>query len=242
MYRRIEVKDHVTIMNKALYDNLQDGIEESKEQVDNHEQQIATDEVGAHNFRYHNNVFQYYDTIEEEWLDVNLEKIVTNTAVLQSIGNDKTTLGVGLFKLEEETLDINEYVQDVLYPQLTVGMHTFIADPDGSQRFVLVSKTDEHLGAYLIFGYNQVLRQYRLVNGVWSAVDFGGAGGSSESLDKTTVFNEDGSITETTEFYTTTYVFNEDGSIVETTKYTDGTEKIKTTTFNEDGSISEVFE
>lgn len=241
MYRRIEVKDHVTIMNKALYDNLQDGIEESKEQIDSHEKQIATDEVGAHNFRYHNNVFQYYDTIEEEWLDVNLEKIVTNTAVLQSIGNDKTTLGVGLFKLEEETLNINEYVQDVLYPKLTVGMHTFIADPDGSQRFVLVSKTDEHLGAYLIFGYNQVLRQYKQVDGVWSAVDFGGSS-SSDNMDKTTVFNADGSITETTEFYTKSTTFNEDGSIVEVTERVDGSKVTKTTTFNEDGSITEVFE
>lgn len=33
MYVRQDVQDHVTIMNKALYDNLQDGIDEAKEGV-----------------------------------------------------------------------------------------------------------------------------------------------------------------------------------------------------------------
>lgn len=57
---------------------------------------------------------------------------------------------------------------------------------------------------------------------------------------KTTVFNADGSITETNgKNETLTTVFNADGSITETFKgkYT----IIKTTTFNNDGSISEVI-
>ena len=32
-YTRREVKDHVTVMNKDLYDNLQDGIDEAKEEI-----------------------------------------------------------------------------------------------------------------------------------------------------------------------------------------------------------------
>lgn len=55
-----------------------------------------------------------------------------------------------------------------------------------------------------------------------------------------TVFNEDGSITETNskgEILSTT--FNEDGSITEV--FTGEKTITKTTTFNEDGSISEVI-
>lgn len=57
---------------------------------------------------------------------------------------------------------------------------------------------------------------------------------------KETVFNEDGSITETnSEGHTKTTVFYEDGSITET--FTGKKTITKTTTFNEDGSISEVI-
>lgn len=62
------------------------------------------------------------------------------------------------------------------------------------------------------------------------------------TIDKTTTFNKDGSITETTEAYTNTTVFNDDGSITETKVFADETTITKTTTFNEDGSITEVFE
>lgn len=57
---------------------------------------------------------------------------------------------------------------------------------------------------------------------------------------KTTVFNADGSITETNgKGHTLTTVFNADGSITETLV---GTKTIvKTTTFNDDGSITEVI-
>ena len=57
---------------------------------------------------------------------------------------------------------------------------------------------------------------------------------------KSTVFNADGSITETNgKGETLTIVFNADGSITETFrgKYT----LVKTTTFNSDGTISEVI-
>lgn len=56
-----------------------------------------------------------------------------------------------------------------------------------------------------------------------------------------TVFNADGSITETFQDGSTKKtVFNQDGSITET--FTAGTQvMIKTTSFNEDGSISEVI-
>lgn len=57
---------------------------------------------------------------------------------------------------------------------------------------------------------------------------------------KTTVFNDDGSITETNEKNETlTTVFNDDGSITETFK---GSKTItKKTSFNSDGSITEVI-
>ena len=57
---------------------------------------------------------------------------------------------------------------------------------------------------------------------------------------KTTVFNDDGSITETNgKGETLTTVFNTDGSITETFK---GSKTIvKTTTFNNDGSITEAI-
>ena len=68
-------------------------------------------------------------------------------------------------------------------------------------------------------------------------VNSSGAG----NINKTTVFNEDGSITETTELYECVTVFNEDGSITETKTFSDSSTITKTTTFNEDGSITEVF-
>lgn len=240
MYERIEVQDHVTIMNKKLYDNLQDGIDESKEEVKDHKKQLIASEVGSHNFRYHNNAFQFYDVEKEEWLDINLEKVVSNNTVIKGIGNDTTAFDVGLFKLEEDQ-DINEYIQTVLYPTLSVGMNTVVIDSNGSQRFVIVSKTSDEFGAYIMFGHNQELRQYKLTNSVWSIVDFN-SGSSSDKLNKTTTFNEDGSIVETTEFFTKTTTFSDDGSVIETTESVDGTITTKTTTFNEDGSISEVFE
>ena len=69
-------------------------------------------------------------------------------------------------------------------------------------------------------------------------VNSSGAG----NINKTTVFNEDGSITETTELYECVTVFNEDGSITETKTFSDSSTITKTTTFNDDGSITEVFE
>lgn len=57
---------------------------------------------------------------------------------------------------------------------------------------------------------------------------------------KTTVFNDDGSITETNaEGHTLTTKFNEDGSITET--FVGEKTIIKTTRFNDDGSIEEVL-
>lgn len=57
---------------------------------------------------------------------------------------------------------------------------------------------------------------------------------------KNTVFNDDGSITETNEDgHTLTTVFNGDGSITET--FTGEKTITKTTEFNNDGSISEVI-
>lgn len=57
---------------------------------------------------------------------------------------------------------------------------------------------------------------------------------------KTTVFNNDGSITETNEDgHTLTTVFNSDNSITET--FVGEKTITKTTTFNSDGSISEVI-
>lgn len=52
----------------------------------------------------------------------------------------------------------------------------------------------------------------------------------------TTIFNEDGSISETIENGTKTTIFNEDGSITETVVI-NGITTTKTTVFNEDGSI-----
>lgn len=57
---------------------------------------------------------------------------------------------------------------------------------------------------------------------------------------KTTVFNSDGSITETTADETKTTVFNSNGSITETTVKGDTT-VIKTTYFDADGTIREVI-
>ena len=57
---------------------------------------------------------------------------------------------------------------------------------------------------------------------------------------KTTVFNEDGSITETNGLgQIKTTIFNSDGSITE--KFVGEKTIIKTTTFNADGSITEVI-
>lgn len=57
---------------------------------------------------------------------------------------------------------------------------------------------------------------------------------------KTTVFNADGSITETNgKGETLTTTFNEDGSITET--FVGAYTLTKTTTFNDDGSIEEVI-
>lgn len=57
---------------------------------------------------------------------------------------------------------------------------------------------------------------------------------------KTTVFNTDGSITETTANEVKTFVFNSNGSITETT-VKDGVTVVKTTYFDADGTIREVI-
>ena len=59
-------------------------------------------------------------------------------------------------------------------------------------------------------------------------------------VDRTTTYNEDGSVTEVSPTHgTKTTVFNEDGSITETFTFT-GVTTTKITTFNSDGSITEV--
>ena len=150
MYERIEVIDHVTIMNKKLYDNLQDGIDESKKSVSDLQEVVEENSTA---------------TTEA------LEKID------QDMSDFKTSVGEDFSTLENSVRDLEKASSSVL------------------------------------------------------------------DLDKTTVFNEDGSIVETTKVYKTTTVFKEDGSIVETKEFNDGSSDIivKTTTFNEDGSISEVF-
>ena len=57
---------------------------------------------------------------------------------------------------------------------------------------------------------------------------------------KTTVFNADGSITETTADEVKTFIFNSDGTITETT-VKNGTTVVKTTYFDADGTIREVI-
>lgn len=58
---------------------------------------------------------------------------------------------------------------------------------------------------------------------------------------KTTTFNADGSITETTQNVTKTTTFNTDGTITETCNSTLYGNITKTTTFNADGSITETI-
>lgn len=59
--------------------------------------------------------------------------------------------------------------------------------------------------------------------------------------EKTTVFNSDGSITETfSDGSTKTTVFNSDGSLTET--FTGEKTIVKITSFNPDGSVSEVIQ
>lgn len=57
-----------------------------------------------------------------------------------------------------------------------------------------------------------------------------------------TVFNADGSITETFAEGVQETTFNDDGSIVTVFTGTDGKVMTKTVTFNDDGSIAEVVE
>ena len=57
---------------------------------------------------------------------------------------------------------------------------------------------------------------------------------------KTTVFNADGSIVETTADEVKTFIFNSDGTITETT-VKNGTTVVKTTYFDADGTIREVI-
>lgn len=60
-------------------------------------------------------------------------------------------------------------------------------------------------------------------------------------LGKTTTFNADGSITETTTAWSKLTTFNADGSITERISYADDSWRQKTTTFNADGSITETI-
>lgn len=161
MYERIEVIDHVTIMNKALYDNLQDGIDESKKSVSDLQEVVE-------------------------------ENSTATTETLEKIGQDMSDFKTSVAE------DLTE------------------------------------------FG-NSIEKDFSNLEN--SVRDLEKASSSVLDLDKTTVFNEDGSIVETTKVYKTTTVFKEDGSIVETKEFNDGSSDIivKTTTFNEDGSISEVF-
>lgn len=41
-YSRRQVEDHKTIMNKDLYDNLQDGIDESKKEIETLDSKFST--------------------------------------------------------------------------------------------------------------------------------------------------------------------------------------------------------
>lgn len=56
---------------------------------------------------------------------------------------------------------------------------------------------------------------------------------------KSTIFNTDGSIVETTDFWELKTTFETDGSIIEKYTFTDGSWRQKMTTFASDGSITE---
>ena len=72
----------------------------------------------------------------------------------------------------------------------------------------------------------------------------GGSGGSSssEDVDSTTVFPEDGnSVTTYADGRVVTTVVNDDNSITETTTLDATVQQVKTTVFNEDGSVSTTY-
>jgi hypothetical protein len=90
-------------------------------------------------------------------------------------------------------------------------------------------------GDNAMFMYYSTNKQYILI--CTDAESESSSNGSDEPQSSTTVFNDDGSITETFEDHTVTTAFNDDGSITETRVYTDKTTTI-TTVFNDDGSIT----
>lgn len=102
-------------------------------------------------------------------------------------------------------------------------------------------------GKLVSYGTTQIMGTDRLgvgkVDGETITVDADGTLHSvikdKDMVSKTTTFNEDGSITETTTDETKVTTFNADGSITETVTDSKGKVTTKTTTFNADGSITE---
>jgi len=87
-------------------------------------------------------------------------------------------------------------------------------------------------------------KEYYTQEVTWETIQTGGGGGSGDTKDLgescTTVFNADGSITETYSDRIKTTEFETDGTITETLSDLNGTAyATKTVTFNSDGSITE---
>lgn len=77
-YSRRQVEDHKTIMNKDLYDNLQDGIDESKKEIETLDSKFST-----LNTNINNSVNELNREITES--SQNFLKIVTPNVLSSSV-------------------------------------------------------------------------------------------------------------------------------------------------------------
>ena len=188
---------------------------------------------GIHGIRYANGVLAYKDPTSGDWSTI------------------KTSSVIALTQAEYDALSSDEKNKDILY----VITDAYLTPYDESQITSLEDRMDdaeELLGSTSISTIGD-----GSVTGAISALKTADSGLDSritelenssgdEPVAKTTVFNANGSITETSDDKVVTTVFNSDGSITDTIQYKESGVVVKTiektTTFNANGSISETVE
>lgn len=192
---------------------------------------MATGE-GAHGIRYSNGTLSYKDPATGDWMQIKTSSVI-------SLTQDE----YDALSPEEKNKEYFYVITDAyLIPYDETLVTALRDDVDSIQDILGDTSIPSTLGDGTVTGAVSALNTAD--SGLDSRITVLESKGGLEA--KSTVFNSNGSIVETSDSEVVTTSFNADGSITEQHQYKEGDVVVKTvnktTTFNADGSISETVQ
>lgn len=113
MYVRQDVQDHVTIMNKALYDNLQDGIDEAKEGVSATQESVGELEKKTNEALMETN--KTVETLNRDMAEFEEEVNDNFNTVNENVEEQVSGLKKHLLVFKNKVIETSSFVSDTTY-------------------------------------------------------------------------------------------------------------------------------